>query len=114
VRQQAPSSRARGGALGSAATAVLVDRDVRDRLPGRPETAARAGQDGLPGHGPDSHHPVRPAAAQVDQVLRGADPASRPIGTPERDDVAITVNTAAAPGTTVPPEPAARATGVSG
>jgi putative ABC transport system substrate-binding protein len=99
-----------GGTLTGAGKAVVFSREVQDRLPGMFETAALAEQGGLMGYGPNIPDLFRRAAGYVDQVLRGADPASLAIGTPERYDFAVNLKTAAALGIAIPPEVMAQAT----
>ena len=68
-----------------------------DRLPGMFQNASFVEEDGL-----------RPVMST--SLLHGAAPASLAVGTPNQDDFAVNLKTAAALGLAIPPDVAAQAT----
>jgi len=64
---------------------------------------------GLVSPGPDLAANIRPAAAQIDKIIRGASPADIPVEQPTRYELTINLNTARLLNLTVPPALLARA-----
>jgi putative ABC transport system substrate-binding protein len=64
---------------------------------------------GLITYGPDTHDPIRRAAAYVDRIFKGEKPADMPVQAPTKYELVINLKTAKALGLTVPPSLLARA-----
>jgi len=106
---------ANGGLIATAAAAQRVPRDViiklaaQHRLP-----AVYSGRDfvtlgGLMSFGPDRVDQYRRAAAYVDRILKGENPADLPVQAPTKYVLVINLHTAKTLGLTVPPTLLARA-----
>jgi len=106
---------ANGGLIATAAAAQRVPRDViiklaaQHRLP-----AVYSGRDfvtlgGLMSFGPDRVDQYRRAAAYVDRILKGENPADLPVQAPTKYELVINLKTAKALGLTVPDSLLARA-----
>jgi putative tryptophan/tyrosine transport system substrate-binding protein len=64
---------------------------------------------GLVSYGPDRGAMARPAAAQIDKIIKGTSPADIPVEQPTVYELYINLKTAAALGLTIPPSILARA-----
>ena len=81
----------------------IVDRAARNRLPTIYQWPDTAAQGGLLAYGPTVLDFWRAMAAQLDRVLKGANPASLPVVQPTRFQLVINLKTAGALGMTIPP-----------
>jgi putative ABC transport system substrate-binding protein len=81
----------------------IIELALRGQLPSmwQRSEAVRAG--GLLGYGPNRTALYRRAAAYVDKILKGANPADLPIEQPTEFDLVINIKTAQALGLTIPP-----------
>jgi putative tryptophan/tyrosine transport system substrate-binding protein len=58
---------------------------------------------GLVSFGPDRVAMIRPAAAQIDKIIKGTSPADIPVEQPTRFELSINLNTARLLNLTIPP-----------
>ena len=86
-------------------TALLIERG----LPTTTGSKAMARDGILLSYGPDPVEAWRGAAAYVDRILRGANPAELPVERPTKFELTINMKTAKALGLTIPPTLLARA-----
>jgi putative tryptophan/tyrosine transport system substrate-binding protein len=87
----------------------LISAAARHHLPAIYALRGQAADGGLVSYGPDTVDLWRRAAAYVDRILRGANPAELPVQQPTRYELLINLKTAKALGLTVPPTLLARA-----
>jgi putative ABC transport system substrate-binding protein len=115
--ERSVSTFARSGNGGLIVTAggVAFRRDLiiglasRHKLPAVYPFRYYAVDGGLISYGPDTHDPMRRAAAYVDRILKGEKPADMPVQAPTKYELVINLKTAKALGLTVPPALLARA-----
>ena len=88
---------------------LIVGLASRLRLPAIYPFRYYALDGGLISYGPDTLDLFRRAAGYVDRILKGDPPASLPVQTPVKFELAINLKTAKALGLTVPDTPLARA-----
>jgi putative tryptophan/tyrosine transport system substrate-binding protein len=87
----------------------IVALAAEHRLPVMYEAREFVGDGGLISYGPDIVDMTRRAAAFVDKILKGANPADLPIEQPTRFELAINAKTAKVLGLTLPPNLLVRA-----
>ena len=87
----------------------LIPAAARHHLPAIYALRGQAIDGGLVSYGPDTVDLWRRAAAYVDRILRGANPAELPVQQPTKYELLINRRTAKALGLTVPPTLLARA-----
>jgi len=87
----------------------LIAAAARHHLPAIYALRGQAVDGGLVSYGPDTVDLWRRAAAYVDRILRGANPAELPVQQPTKYELLINLRTAKALGLTVPPALLARA-----
>jgi putative ABC transport system substrate-binding protein len=86
--------------------------DTADRLPKLWPFFRDVEAGGLMSYGPDQEAAFRRAAAYVDRILRGANPADLPVEEPTKFQFAVNLTTARAMNLTIAPELLARADAV--
>jgi len=91
-----------GGALIFINRALLVEAELRHRLPAMHFSAAYVRAGGLMSYGTDLLAQYRRAAWYVARILNGARPAELPVEQPTRFELAINLKTARTLGLTVP------------
>ena len=82
---------------------------MKHRLPSIYPFRYHASDGGLISYGPDTHDPIRRAAAYVDRILKGEKPADLPVQAPTKYELVINLKTAKTLNLTVPPSLLARA-----
>jgi putative tryptophan/tyrosine transport system substrate-binding protein len=87
----------------------IVELALQHRLPVMGEFKAMPAAGGLVSYGPDQVDMWRRAAAYVDKILRGANPAELPVEQPAKFELVINLKTAKALGLEIPPTLLARA-----
>jgi putative ABC transport system substrate-binding protein len=88
---------------------LLIALAARHRLPAVYAFRYFVNDGGLVSYGVDPTDQSRQAAAYVDRILKGADPANLPVQQPTKFELAINLKAAKALGLTVPPSLIARA-----
>jgi putative ABC transport system substrate-binding protein len=88
---------------------LIIGLASRNKLPAVYPFRYYAMDGGLISYGPDTHDPVRRAAAYVDRILKGEKPADMPVQAPTKYELVINLKTAKALSLTVPPALLARA-----
>ncbi|HET9533740.1 MAG TPA: ABC transporter substrate-binding protein [Mesorhizobium sp.] len=91
---------------------LIIGLASRHKLPAVYPFRYYAVDGGLISYGPDTHDPIRSAAAYVDRILKGEKPADMPVQAPTKYELVINLKTAKALGLTVPPSLLARADAV--
>jgi putative tryptophan/tyrosine transport system substrate-binding protein len=109
-------TRARAGALTVLGSAMLfnerrrlVDLAAKHRLPAVYPWRDGVDAGGLMSYGPNGPDLFRRAAAYVDKILKGANPADLPVEQPTKFELVINLKTAKALGLTIPPPVLGRA-----
>jgi putative ABC transport system substrate-binding protein len=87
----------------------IVDAASRHHVPAIYSYRQIVTEGGLLSYGPDTVDIFRRAAAYVDHILKGANPADLPVQAPTKFELTVNLRTAAALGLTVPPAIAALA-----
>jgi len=82
---------------------LIIGLASRHKLPAVYPFRYHAVDGGLISYGPDTHDPIRSAAAYVDRILKGEKPADMPVQAPTKYELVINLKTAKALGLTVPP-----------
>jgi putative ABC transport system substrate-binding protein len=88
---------------------LIVDRALKQRIPGVYPTRQFAEEGGLMAYGPLVGDLYRRAGTYVDKILKGAKPAELPIEQPTKFELLINLKTAKQIGLTIPPNVLARA-----
>jgi putative ABC transport system substrate-binding protein len=88
---------------------LIIKLAARHNLPAVYPFRYYAVDGGLITYGPDTHDPIRRAAAYVDRIFKGEKPADMPVQAPTKYELVINLKTAKALGLTVPPSLIARA-----
>ena len=90
----------------------IIDFAAQHRLPAMYDRRQAPEAGGLMSYGPDILALYRRAAAYVDRILKGANPADLPVEQPTKFDLVINLQTARAIGLTIPPSVLQQATEV--
>ena len=104
-----------GGVIITASSSAVTHREqitslaMRYRLPNVYPFRYYLASGGLASYGPDSIADFKRAAAYVDRILKGENPADLPVQAPTKYELVINLKTAKALGLTVPPTVLARA-----
>jgi putative ABC transport system substrate-binding protein len=85
------------------ASSLIIGLARRYRLPAMYQFRQFATEGGLMSYGPDTADIFRQAAAYVDCILKGANPADLPVQQPTEFQLVLNLNTAKALGLTVSP-----------
>jgi putative tryptophan/tyrosine transport system substrate-binding protein len=83
--------------------APIISLAARSNVPAVYHATFFAGDGGLLSYGPDLGDIFRRAAAYVDRIIRGANPAQLPVQLPTKYQMAVNMKTAKGLGLTVPP-----------
>ncbi|MGB9043505.1 MAG: ABC transporter substrate binding protein, partial [Pseudolabrys sp.] len=81
---------------------LLISLAARHRLPSVYPYRYYAADGGLISYGPNTHDPLRRAAAYVDRILKGEKPADMPVQAPTKYELVVNLKTAKALGLAVP------------
>jgi putative ABC transport system substrate-binding protein len=81
---------------------AIISLALKHHLPSIYPFRYHARDGGLMSYGPDTHDPVRRAAAYVDRILKGEKPADLPVQVPTKYELTINLKTAKALGLDVP------------
>ena len=81
---------------------LIISLAARHKLPAIYPYRYYAVDGGLISYGPNTHDPVRRAAAYVDRILKGEKPADMPVQAPTRYELIVNLKTAKALGLTIP------------
>jgi putative ABC transport system substrate-binding protein len=109
------SQRPNGGLIVTGSPAATVYRGLiiqlaaRLRLPAVYNSGLYASSGGLVAYGPDFVEPFWRAAAYVDRILKGENPAELPVQQPAKYQLVLNIKTAKALGLDIPPQVLARA-----
>lgn len=87
----------------------IVESALKQHLPSIYPTRQFAEEGGLMAYGPVIGDLYRRAAAYVDKILKGANPAELPVEQPTKFEFVINLKTAKQIGVTIPPNVSARA-----
>ena len=87
----------------------IVEFTAANRLPAISVFRGFAASGGLMSYGPNLYELGRRAAAYLDKILKGAQPADLPVEQPTRFELVVNLKTATALGMTIPPTILARA-----
>jgi putative ABC transport system substrate-binding protein len=87
----------------------IISLAARNRVPTIYFSGHLSAEGGLIAYGPDTNDLFRRAAAYVDRILRGANPADLPVQQPTKFELVINLKTAQALGLELPPSLLARA-----
>ena len=109
VKQRCGGIVVRSSPLFAAQAERIVQLAAEYRLPAMYEHSVFTEAGGLMSYGPDLHLVFRRAAVYVDRILKGAAPATLPVGQPTRLEMLLNLKTARALGITVPPSMLLRA-----
>jgi putative ABC transport system substrate-binding protein len=88
---------------------AIISLALNHRLPAIYPFRYHAADGGLMSYGPDTHDPIRRAAAYVDRILKGEKPADLPVQAPTKYELVINAKTAKALGLNISPTLLARA-----
>jgi putative ABC transport system substrate-binding protein len=88
---------------------LIIGLAERYRLPAVYQFRQFAAEGGLMSYGPDTADIFRRAAAYVDRILKGANPADLPVQQPTKFQLVVNLKTAKTLGLTAPPSLVARA-----
>ena len=112
IRQRASALIAPGDPLVANRPRMVADLALKYRLPTIMDNKEFAEAGGLLSLGPDLVDSYRRAAAHVDKILKGANPADLPMEQPAKLDLVVNLKTARTLGLTIPPSVLAQATQV--
>jgi putative ABC transport system substrate-binding protein len=98
-----------GGASTTSRRKLIIAQAARHRLPAVYPFPHFSADGGLISYGPNATDPMRRAAAYVDRILKGEQPADLPVQAPTKYDLVINLKTAKELGLDIPPTVLARA-----
>ena len=88
---------------------LVIDLFARYKLPATYPYRYYAADGGLMSYGPNTHEPIRRAAAYVDRILKGEKPGDLPVQAPDKFELVVNLKTAKALGLNIPQSLLARA-----